>query len=140
MIVTATAPVSSTFSCCATASSNVQPLAMLCASAPDRPAPSTSVHDAPKTAYGVRNLWISFPAVRVPSPGISLTKGKPVKLFFPTRRLYWHWGRRGFAAVPSESPKMILWARSPRILNPNETRRPTTSAGAARNWSTSASA
>ena len=70
-MVTATAPAAAIFSCCATASSNVQPLAMDCATAPLTPAASSSVREARKMAAGVRNRSSSLPAPLAPSPGTS---------------------------------------------------------------------
>src|SRR5688572_33370932 len=63
--------VSAIFSCCAAASSKVQPLAMDCATVPDTPAASSSVLDARKIACGERNRSSSLPEVRDPIPGTS---------------------------------------------------------------------
>src|SRR5581483_265064 len=59
--------------CCAAASSNVQPLTIDCDTAPETPAPSSSVGDARKTAIGVRNFAMSLHAILVPRPGMSFS-------------------------------------------------------------------
>ena len=72
-MVTTTVPVSAIFSCWATASSKVHPLAMDCATAPLTPAASSSVREARKMACGVRKRSSSFADVLAPRPGISFS-------------------------------------------------------------------
>ena len=64
--------------CCSTASSNAQPLAMLCATAPLIPAASSSDREARNTACGVRNRSISLPAFRRPGPEPAATPANEV--------------------------------------------------------------
>ena len=70
-MVTATVPHCAIFSCWVAASSKVHPLAMDCAMAPETPAPSNSVREARKMAWGVRKRSSSFPEVLDPRPGTS---------------------------------------------------------------------